>query len=209
MSRLARSFFARDTRLVARDLLGMRLVRVLEDGARLSGVIVETEAYRPGDAAAHAWRGQTPRNAPMFMQPGVAYVYFIYGMHYCFNVVTEAPGVPAAVLVRALQPVEGLEIMRRNRARRNRAGSCPAPDDRDLCRGPGRLCQALEIDRAFSGYDMLQAGSRLFIEHGAPVADDRVRVSPRIGVKGDETSRAVEWRWLIADSPFVSHATFK
>lgn len=199
MGRLPRAFFARDTRQVARDLLGMRLVRALDDGARLSGIIVETEAYCPGDAAAHAWRGQTPRNAPMFMQPGVAYVYFIYGMHYCFNVVTEAAGVPAAVLVRALQPVEGLEIMRRNRARRNRA-----PADRDLCRGPARLCQALAIDRAFSGYDMLQPGSRLFIERGHPVADDAVRASPRIGVNGDDKARSVEWRWLIADSPFVS-----
>ncbi len=199
MSRLARSFFARDTRLVARELLGMRLVRVLDNGARLSGIIVETEAYCPGDAAAHAYRGQTPRNAPMFMQPGVAYVYFTYGMHYCFNVVTEAAGIPAAVLVRALEPVEGLEIMRLNRAR---SGGPPA--DRDLCRGPARLCQALAIDRAFSGYDMLQTDSRLFIEHDRPVADDRVRVSPRIGVTGDEVARTVEWRWLIADSPFVS-----
>ena len=203
MSRLARSFFARDTRLVARDLLGMRLVRVLDNGARLSGIIVETEAYCPGDAAAHAYRGWTPRNAPMFMQPGVAYVYFIYGMHFCFNVVTEAAGIPAAVLVRALEPVEGLEIMRLNRARyRARSGGPPA--DRDLCRGPARLCRALAIDRAFSGYDMLQDSSRLFIEHDRPVADDRVRVSPRIGVTGDESARTVEWRWLIADSPFVS-----
>ncbi len=199
MSRLPRSFFARDTRLVARDLLGMRLVRVLENGSRLSGIIVETEAYRPGDAAAHAYRGQTARNTPMFMQPGVAYVYFIYGMHYCFNVVTESAGVPAAVLVRALEPAQGLEIMRSNRARPDHA-----PADRDLCRGPARLCQALAIDRAFSGYDMLQAGSRLFIERGRRIADDKVRVSPRIGVKGDEVARAVEWRWLIADSPFVS-----
>ena len=199
MSRLAQSFFARDTRLVARDLLGMRLVRVLEDGARLSGIIVETEAYCPGDAAMHAYRGQTARNMPMFMRPGIAYVYFIYGMHYCFNVVTERAGTPAAVLVRALEPVEGLEIMRLNRAR---SGS--RPPDRDLCRGPARLCQALAIDRAFSGYDMLQAGSRLFIERGKPVADDKVRVSPRIGIKGDEVTRAIEWRWLIADNPFVS-----
>jgi DNA-3-methyladenine glycosylase len=135
----------------------------------------------------------------MFMQPGVAYVYFIYGMHYCFNVVTEAAGAPAAVLVRALEPVEGLEIMRRNRARLNHA-----PADRDLCRGPARLCQALQIGRAFSGYDMLQAESPLFIERGKPVADDKVRASPRIGVKGDESARAAEWRWLIADNPFVS-----
>ncbi len=197
--RLPRSFFARDTRLVARDLLGMRLVRVLENGARLSGIIVETEAYRPGDAAMHAYRKQTPRNAPMFMQPGVAYVYFIYGMHYCFNVVTERAGVPAAVLVRALEPAEGLAIMRSRRARPDHA-----PADRDLCRGPARLCQALAIDRTFSGYDMLQAGSRLFIEHGRRIPDERVRVSSRIGVTGDEVARSVEWRWLIADSPFVS-----
>ena len=202
MARLSRSFFGRDTRIVARDLLGMLLVRVLDDETRLSGRIVETEAYRPGDAAAHAYRGQTPRNAPMFMRPGTAYVYFTYGMHYCFNVVTEATGVPAAVLVRAVEPVEGLEIMRLNRTR---TGSATPPPDRDLCRGPARLCQALQIDRAFTGYDMLQRGSRLFMERGRPVGDKQVQVSPRIGVTGDEMAVKIEWRWLVKGSPFVSH----
>ncbi|MCS7060824.1 MAG: DNA-3-methyladenine glycosylase [Anaerolineae bacterium] len=199
MGRLPRSFFARDTRLVARELLGRVLVRVLDDGTRLSGRIVETEAYCPGDTAAHAYRGQTARNAPMFMQPGVAYVYFTYGMHYCFNVVTEQAGTPAAVLVRALEPLEGIDIMRQHRSRNG-----VAPADRDLCRGPARLCRALCIDRAFNGYDMLHVDSRLFIERGHPVPDSRTAASPRIGVSGDPIARTVEWRWFVADSPFVS-----
>lgn len=193
--RLPRSFFARDTRVVARELLGMKLVRLLPDGTRLSGRIVETEAYRPGDAAAHAFRGRTDRNAPMFMRPGTAYVYFTYGMHFCFNVVTEAAGVPAAVLVRALEPVEGLDQMRARQ---------PHLRDRDLCRGPGRLCQALEIDRAFSGYDMQQRSSALFVVRGLPIPGAQVTVTPRIGVSGDEAARAALWRWSVAGSPSVS-----
>lgn len=195
MTRLPRAFFARDTRRVARDLLGMVLVRVRADGARLSGRIVETEAYRPGDAASHAFRGRTARNAPMFMRPGTAYVYFTYGMHFCFNVVTEADGLAAAVLVRALEPLDGLAHMR---------AALPHLKDRDLCRGPARLCRALGIGREFNGYDLQQRGSRLFIAEGAPVSEAEVRATPRIGVRGDAAARAALWRWYVADSACVS-----
>lgn len=185
--KLPRAFFARDTRIVARELLGTTLVRVMHDGTRLSGRIVETEAYRPGDAASHSFRGQTPRNAPMFMKAGTSYVYFIYGMHFCFNVVTEDEGVGAAVLIRALEPLNGLERMRANHATRH------------LCRGPARLCKAMQIDRAFSGYDMLQTNSHLFIEHGEAIDDMHVVTSARIGVSGDEAAKTVAWRWFVSD----------
>jgi DNA-3-methyladenine glycosylase len=199
MAKLPRGFFARDTRLVARALLGMRLVRLLPDGTRLSGRIVETEAYRPGDAAAHAYRGRTARNASMFLVPGAAYVYFTYGMHFCFNVVTEAEDTPAAVLVRALAPLEGIEWMRQNRT-----GRAKPVADRDLCRGPARLCRALGIDRAFDGYDLCRREARLFLELDEAVPDDRVSVSPRVGVGGDAQARAAEWRWFTAGDPHVS-----
>lgn len=195
---LALPFFARDTREVARDLLGCVLVRILPDGTRLSGRIVETEAYRPGDAAMHAYRRKTPRNAPMFMAPGTAYVYFTYGMHFCFNISTEAEGVPAAVLVRALEPLEGIAAMRAHRGDH-------LPTEA-LCRGPANLCKALAIDRTFSGYDMLQPGSVLFVE--APPDEAplpwRVKTSPRIGVGGDETAKRVPWRYYFAEHPCVS-----
>jgi DNA-3-methyladenine glycosylase len=135
----------------------------------------------------------------MFLQPGTAYVYFTYGMHYCFNVVTEAEGAPAAVLVRALAPLEGAARMRENRS----AGGRPA-DERDLCRGPARLCQALGIDRAFDGADLCAPGARLFLEAGQPIPDGAVGVSPRVGVGGDDRARAVEWRWFVAGDPQVS-----
>jgi DNA-3-methyladenine glycosylase len=202
VSPLARSFFAQDTREVARALLGMRLVRISDDGARLSGVIVETEAYRPGDSASHGYRRKTERNAAMFGYAGLAYVYFTYGMHDCFNVVTEAEGTPAAVLIRALEPGEGIEQMRVNRNRSSKAKA--AIKDVDLCRGPARLCRALQIDRRLNGYDLCQRGSMLFVEQGHAPPADSVYTSPRVGVSGDEQAINVHWRWFIADSPYVS-----
>ncbi|MBE9470995.1 MAG: DNA-3-methyladenine glycosylase, partial [Chloroflexi bacterium] len=154
MSRLSRDFFVRDTLTVARALLGQRLVRML-DGVRLSGRIVEVEAYiGEKDQASHARCGLTGRNAPMFGPPGHAYVYFIYGMHHCFNVVTERQNYPAAVLIRALEPLEGIEVMRARR------GGVPHVR---LTNGPARLCQALNIDRRrFDGADMCAPDALLF-----------------------------------------------
>jgi DNA-3-methyladenine glycosylase len=200
---LPRSFYARDTRAVARDLLGARLVRLLPDGTRLSGMIVETEAYRPGDRASHAYRGQTERNAAMFQQPGTAYVYFTYGMYYCLNLVTEAVGTPSAVLIRALEPLEGIATLQTLRASHSRSAS-PIPL-RDLCRGPARLCLALDVDKRFNAYDTLRSDSELFVEHGSPIADSQVSTSPRVGVFGDTTALNIEWRWFISANTFVSH----
>ncbi len=187
LERLPRSFYARPTLQVARDLLGCRLVRIFE-GQRLSGIITETEAYiGEEDKASHAAVGRTERNAVMYGPPGYAYVYLIYGVHHCLNVVTEAEGFPAAVLIRALRPVEGVVLMRRHR--RN------APDVH-LTDGPGKLCQALAIDLSLNGVDMVD-GDVLFIERGEPVPDAQVQTTPRVGVRGDERAVSAPWRFVV------------
>jgi len=206
-SLLDRAFFARDTLTVARELLGQRLVRVLDgaaslpfmldgDNRRLSGRIVEVEAYvGEDDQASHASCGRTRRNAPMYGPPGYAYVYFIYGMHHCFNIVTEQEGYPAAVLVRALEPLEGIEEMR---ARRN-----DRPDTQ-LTSGPARLCQALGIDRQLNEADLCAPNASLFIERGDAVSNEAIVAGPRIGVRGNETALTVPWRFHIRDNRYVS-----
>lgn len=187
--RLDRSFYARDPVVVARGLLGQRLVRV-DGGRRLAGVIVETEAYLGRiDKAAHSYRGRTARNASMFEEGGHAYVYFIYGMHWCMNVVAGREGDPVAVLLRALEPVEGLEVMRERRPR--------ARSDHDLCSGPGKLCQALGIDRSLDGEDLVTS-ERLFVERLRKRAHPGrlVTATPRVGV-----AYAEEW----AEAPLRFH----
>jgi DNA-3-methyladenine glycosylase len=180
---------------VAPDLLGSTLVRVL-DGQRISGRIVEVEAYvGPEDTACHASRGRTARNEVMFGEAGHAYVYFTYGMHWMLNVVTERVGYPAAVLIRALEPLEGIDVMRRLR------GSVA---DRDLARGPARLCQALAIDRAWNGTDLVR-GDGLFIEGGIRLGEDDVVASPRIGIDySADCHREAPWRFTVKGSPHVS-----
>ena len=145
---LARSELPVDTAALARFLIGKLLVRELPEGAAI-GRIVETEAYVIGDAAGHAYRGMTPRNRSLFLERGHAYVYLAYGVSCMLNVSSEAPGIGAGVLIRALEPVEGVAIMRRNR------GVEPL---RDLTRGPGRLAQALRIDRSLDGLDLCDEG---------------------------------------------------
>jgi len=191
---LQRSFYERDTVTVARELLGQRLVRVLEDGRRLAGLVVEAEAYvGEADRACHAACGRTPRNAIMYGPAGYAYVYLIYGMYHCLNVVTEREGFPAAVLIRALEPTEGIETMRDQRAGKALA---------ELTSGPGRLCRALAIDRRLNGRDLCAEGS-LFIEEGHAPAE--VLAGPRIGIVQDEAARQRPWRFVVAGNPFVSH----
>ncbi len=195
MAHLNREFFARDTLTVARELMGQRLVRVL-DGKRLSGRIVEVEAYvGQRDRACHASRGATRRNATMFGPPGHAYVYFVYGMHYCLNAVTEREGYPAAVLIRVLEPLEGVEVMRAQRG--------DVPDVR-LTSGPARLCQALGVDRQFDGADLCAPDALLFIEEDADVPDEAIATGPRVGVRGDEVALTVPWRFYVLDNRYVS-----
>ena len=195
--RLSRDFFAQDTLTVARLLLGKRLVRRL-GGQRLSGRIVEAEAYIGGDdLGSHASVGRTARNDMMFGAPGHAYVYFTYGMHWMFNVVTEAEGSPAAVLVRALEPLEGISVMERNR--KGRTGF-------DLCSVPAKLAQALGITRALNGADLCaKRGAELWIEDAAPIADDEIAAGPRIGLNSvPEPWKSIAWRFYVRVNPFVS-----
>ena len=192
---LPRSFFARDTLTVAREILGQTLVAA-GNNERVAGTIVEVEAYiGEGDQASHARSGQTDRNRTMYGLAGCAYVYFIYGMHYCFNVVTEMEGFPAAVLVRALEPVEGIEAMTARRGGRRGA---------ELANGPAKLCQALAVDRAFDGADMCALDAILWMERGDVVADELVVRGPRVGVRGDDLARAAPWRLFVRGNPFVS-----
>jgi DNA-3-methyladenine glycosylase len=193
--KLPREFYRRPTVDVALDLLGRRLVRVLSpvkqrDSAPSqvrAGRIVETEAYVGlDDLASHAARGRTPRTAVMFGPPGVAYVYLIYGLHYCLNAVTEEEGFPAAVLVRALEP---------------------EPNVAGRTNGPGRLCRALVIDRTFNGEDL--CGGRLFVEAGErPPGEPRPRrphtSGPRVGVAYAGEWAGRPWRFWLAGNPFVS-----
>lgn len=202
--RLTRRDFALDSPALARALIGRRLVRVLPDGQRLSGLIVETEAYLGvPDRAAHSYGGRrTPRTEPMFGPPGTAYVYFTYGMHHCMNVAAGEEGDPVAVLIRALEPEEGLDRMALHRAR-GRAPTRPIPPT-DLCSGPGKLCQALAIDRSFSGIDLTRSAD-LFLEEGAgPAPENRLVNTPRIGVDYAGAWAQAPLRWYLAGSPHVS-----
>lgn len=203
--RLPRRFFARDPVTLARALLGQALVRVLDDGTRLAGRIVETEAYLGvPDRAAHTFGGRrTPRNAAMWGPAGHAYIYFVYGMHHCMNVVAERPGEPTAVLIRALEPREGLARMRVNRTLKRPAARLR---DTDLCSGPARLAQALQLDRSLDGADLV-TGESLFLERGARIAPRNIVAGPRIGV-----AYAGEWaeaplRFHVAGNPHVSRQT--
>jgi DNA-3-methyladenine glycosylase len=204
--RLRRADFAMGPVELARSLIGRRLVRVLRDGTRLAGIVVETEAYLGvPDKGAHSFGGRrTARTEPMFGPPGTAYVYFTYGMHHCMNVAAGEEGDPVAVLIRALEPTEGLGQMEANRGgtlgRRMKAT--------DLCSGPGKLCQALGIDRSFSGVNLVSSGE-IFFEHGAgPAALGSLVNTPRIGL-GAGPRGAAEWagaplRWHLAGNPHVS-----
>ena len=188
---LAARFYDRPTELVARDLLGAVMQCTTPAGVTC-GRIVETEAYLgPDDPACHAAAGLTARTTHLFGPPGLAYVYLIYGMYWCFNAVTRERGHGAAVLVRAVAPVRGVELMRRRRPK--------ARADRDLTNGPGKLCLAMGIDGTMNGTSLRDGP--VVIRAGEAYADDDVVVTPRIGI-----TQAAEWplRYLVRDDPFVS-----
>ncbi len=193
---LPTKFYARDTERVARGLLGCVLETRVR-GVRTAGRIVEVEAYvGPHDPAAHGYRWRkTARNARLFGPPGTCYVYFIYGNHWCANIVTERDGYPSAVLLRALEPLVGLDAMRRRRGTR---------DLKLLCSGPGRLCQALGITGAFDGESL--AGRRVRVYWPVTRGPIRVAASPRVGI-----TRAVDWplRFYVRDSPWLSRGAVR
>jgi DNA-3-methyladenine glycosylase len=194
--KLPREFYTRpDVLEVARDLLGKKLVVPNRNRQRVAGIIVETEAYRgPEDRASHAYGGRrTNRTETMYGIGGTAYVYFVYGMYNQFNVVTNVENTPHAVLVRALEPVEGLDVIKRRRAGRS---------EHEWTSGPGRLCIALAIDRKLDKADLL--GDRVWLEDGLSVSPRQIARGPRIGIDYAEQWVNKPWRFWIKDNPFVS-----
>jgi DNA-3-methyladenine glycosylase len=182
-------FLAGDTVKAAQRLLGCLLVRTI-NGEQLIGRIVETEAYHQTDAASHSYKGRTPRTDIMFGRAGFLYVYFTYGMHYCMNVVTGAEGEGSAVLIRALEPLEGIELMQHNR--HDLSGV-------QLTNGPAKLCQALEVNKTLNGHDLREAPLQLQIR--TPISSTEIVQTTRIGI-----SRAQDkpWRFYIAGNRYVS-----
>ena len=197
MNVIQQEFFARPTLTVARELLGQHLVREI-DGQRLSGLIVETEAYIGlDDSACHASRGRTPRTEVMFGPPGRTYVYFVYGMHYMLNLVTEEEGFPAAVLIRALEPLAGFDAMQAHRPRITR--------EVNLTNGPAKLCQALRIDKAWHNWDVT-LGEKLWLEPGDPAPETSIATGPRVGIAyALPEDQAAPWRFWVRANRFVSY----
>jgi len=195
---LPRSFYSRSTLDVASDLLGKVLVRRL--GRRnLAGKIVETEAYvGPNDLACHASKGHTPRTSVMFGPPGYAYVYMIYGFDFCLNVVTEPLGYPAAVLIRAVEPLENLDLMRRLRNNAER--------ETNIASGPGKLCMAMSIDKQLNGADLLCATIRI---EDRKLDSGPIGASPRVGVDYAGEFKDKPWRFYLEGNPHVSRVRFK
>jgi DNA-3-methyladenine glycosylase len=194
--KLQREFYTRPNVLaVARDLLGKLLVVPAKNGKRVSGKIVEVEAYRgPQDRAAHSFGGRrTKRTETMYRIGGTAYVFFVYGMYYQFNVVTNVADAPHAVLIRAVEPVEGIELMRKRRH---------AQPNHNLTNGPGKLCIALGIDCTLDGADLL--GERVWLEQGEKISRSRIASGPRIGIDYAEGWIDKPWRFWVKDNCFVS-----
>jgi DNA-3-methyladenine glycosylase len=189
VTKLDRQFYDRPTLKVAKELLGKYLV-VKMNGEILSGKIVETEAYIGyKDPASHAYRGMTPRNSVMFGDPGYAYVYFTYGMHHCLNLVTEKSGYPAAVLLRALEPVQGIETMQNRRKLKSLT---------DLASGPAKLCQALGVDLKLNGTDM--CSDIIYVEDRGETIE-KIGSSSRIGITEEKKRK---WRFFIRNNEYVS-----
>lgn len=191
---LPRLFYLRPTLQVAKSLLGKYVVRKL-GRKKLVGKIVEVEAYiGPNDPASHAYVGKTERNKVMFEEGGRAYVYFTYGMHFCFNVVTERGGYPAAVLIRAVEPIDGIEEMMKNR------GFMTDENDKiRLTNGPAKFCEAFGITREINGIDL--TGDELFITNGENIKSSEIAVSERIGIRN---GKGKKWRFYVRGNRFVS-----
>ena len=188
-------FFRQDTVELARKLLGCLLIHRTPDGVA-GGMIVETEAYVGAiDKACHAYRNRSERTEIMYHDGGYAYVYFVYGMHYCFNVVTGQEGEGNAVLIRALEPVIGLKLMQRRRNTKSL---------QNLCSGPGKVCLALDITKNEYGLDLCNADSPLRLIQYRHIPDAKIGASPRINVAYAEEAAAWPWRFYVKENPYVS-----
>lgn len=193
MDHLPFSFYERDPVVVARDLLGKYLTHDTPEG-QLIGKIVEVEAYGGlQDPGSHASRGITERTKIMFDKPGFAYVYLIYGMHYCLNASAHINGQAGAILLRALEPINGIELMKKNRAKDSL---------RDLCSGPGKLCQALGVNKNHNGRQLIT--SPLYIAAGEFIAEDAIMATPRINIDYAGEAKDWPWRFYIKGNSFIS-----
>lgn len=193
MRKLPRSFYLGSTLRIAKALLGKDIVRNYR-GKKLIGRIVEVEAYRGSvDPASHAYRGRTKRNEVMFWQGGHLYVYFTYGMHFCANVVTRAEGIGEAILIRAVEPVEGTEVMRRLRGR--------AGENFNLTNGPAKFCEAFDIRRPQNGADLV--GNRVYLLPGERIPMSKIRATTRVGIQNGTEKK---WRFYVKQNPWVSSA---
>lgn len=201
MKKLDREFYNRDSIIVAKELLGKILVHEI-DGKRVSAKIVEVEAYMGvEDKAAHSYGGRrTPRVEVMYGEPGFSYVFMIYGMYYCFNIVTREVGIPQAVLIRAVEPIEGLDIMAYNRFKKP-YNQLNKEQIKSLTNGPGKLCNALFIDKTLNGEDL--CGNRIYVEEGN-TEDIDIITSKRIGIDYAEEAKDFPWRFYIKDNKYVS-----
>ncbi len=188
MKKLPRSFYLRSTPQIAKDLLGKYIVRRWKR-KKLVGKIVETEAYCEGDPASHSYRGKTRRNEVMFWEGGRLYVYFTYGMHFCANVVTREGGVGEAVLIRAVEPIEGIEVMMKNRFQ---VSSSKLQVVSNLTNGPAKFCEAFRIARKENGTDLTE--NEIYIANGEKISANKIGRSPRIGIRNGREKR---WRFFV------------
>ena len=201
MKPLSRSFYLRPTLQVAQELLGKYFIRRSSKNL-LIGKIVEVEAYRSNDPASHSFRGKTNRNSVMFCDGGHLYVYFTYGMHFCANIVTGKEGIGEAVLIRAVEPLVGIEVMKRNRYGSNKSINLQSLNHKillNLSNGPAKFCQAFGIARQDNGLDLLDG--EISITDGKPIPSKLIKRSSRIGI---QQGIKKNWRFFIAGNPWVS-----
>ncbi len=198
--KLSHSFYSRPTLTVAKDILGKIIVRKFGTHT-LAGKIVEVEAYRQNDPASHSFRGMTGRNKIMFNQSGMLYVYFTYGMHFCANIVTAEEGIGEAVLIRAIEPIDGINIMMKNR---NVDEKLTSAKKHDLTNGPAKFCQAFYITRPENGIDL--CGNEIFLMDGEKIPSHAIGVSSRIGISVGVEKK---WRFYIKGNEWVSKSPTK
>ncbi|WP_326511973.1 DNA-3-methyladenine glycosylase [Clostridium intestinale] len=202
--RLERDFFARDTLIVAKELLGKVIVREI-DGVRLSGKIVETEGYIGSiDKASHAYGGKkTPRVEPLYGEPGISYVFSIYGMYECFNVISKEKGSPEGILIRAVEPIDGLEKIAQNRFRKS-YDTLTAKEMKNLTNGPSKLCIALDINKKAHNFMDLVISKELYIEDGDIINSSDIVETTRIGIDYAEEAVDFPWRFYVKNNIYVS-----